>query len=331
MNPKIIQNKIFNIKSEEEFNNLALEVFDYQYKNNPIYNEYVKLICKDLNKIKHYKDIPFLPIEFFRSHKVISADVKAQCVFGSSGTTNELKSLHYVSDISLYQKAAEVSFEARYGNIADYTILALLPSYAERSDSSLIYMINHFISKSNYQDDCGFYHENHSLLLKKLEQLKSKSSQKTLLIGVSFALLDLAEKINFSLENIIVMETGGMKGKRKEIIREELHAILCKKFGVEYIHSEYGMTELLSQAYSNKNGIYKCPPQMKVLTREFNDPLSINESGKSGGVNIIDLANINSCSFIATQDMGKCYPDGPFEITGRFDYSDTRGCNLMVE
>ncbi|NTW32581.1 MAG: acyl transferase [Bacteroidetes bacterium] len=326
-----IKKNIFKITSEEEFNTLAIEIFKHQYKNNTIYGSYVNFICKDVSKIQHYKNIPFLPIEFFRSHKIITENAEIQNVFGSSGTTNQAKSYHYVTDISLYKKAAIAAFETAYGSISDYTILALLPSYIERNDSSLVYMVNYFISKSKYQADCGFYQDSHPVLIEKLKQLKDNPSRKTLLLGVSFALLDFSEKINFPLRNIIVMETGGMKGKRKEIVREELHSILCKKFGVSSIHSEYGMTELLSQAYSHKNGIYKCPPWMKILTREINDPLTLTETGRSGGINIIDLANVNSCSFIATQDVGKCLTDGAFEITGRFDYSDTRGCNLMVE
>lgn len=325
-----IREKIFNISSEEEFNRLAIEIFLYQVENNPVYQKYVSCICKDLKHIRYFEQIPFLPVEFFRTQKVITGNKPEQLVFSSSGTTGQARSYHYVTDLAIYEDSAVTAFERFYGKVADYTILALLPSYSERKDSSLVWMTELFINKSNYREDCGFYRNEYSLLLKKLKKLSKKFSRKILLLGVSYALLDLAEKIDFCLENAIVMETGGMKGKRKEIIRKELHEILCKNFGITSVHSEYGMTELLSQAYSQANGIYRCPPWMKVLVRETNDPLTLIESGRNGGINIIDLANINSCSFIATQDMGKLYKDGTFEVSGRFDQSETRGCNLFM-
>jgi phenylacetate-coenzyme A ligase PaaK-like adenylate-forming protein len=325
-----IRERIFNISSEEEFNGLAIEIFLYQVENNPVYKKYVNCICKDLNNIRHFEQIPFLPVEFFRTQKVITGNKPVQTIFKSSGTTGQARSYHYVTDLAIYEKAAITAYERVYGKVADYTILALLPSYLERKDSSLVWMTQLFINKSNYKEDCGFYLNEYSIPLMKLKKINETKSRKILLLGVSYALLDLAEKIDFSLENAIVMETGGMKGKRKEILRKELHEILCKKFGITSVHSEYGMTELLSQAYSQDNGIYKCLPWMKVLVREMNDPLTLTELGRNGGINIIDLANINSCSFIATQDMGKLFKDGSFEVSGRFDQSETRGCNLFM-
>jgi hypothetical protein len=324
------KDKIFKISTKEVFNNIALEVFFYQYKNNPVYKVYVDMICNDIKQIQHYSQIPFLPIEFFKTHKIITGPSAVQALFSSSGTTGQTRSFHHVTDLGIYEKSSIQCFEGFYGNTADYIIIALLPSYMERKDSSLLWMTSLFINKSNFKSDCGFYLNNHSELLNKLKILCNKKLRNILLLGVSHALLDLAEKVSFPLNNVIVMETGGMKGQRKEIIREELHDILKNKFKVTSIHSEYGMTELLSQAYSKGNGVFKCPQWMKVLTREINDPLALAPLGRSGGINIIDLANINSCSFIATQDMGKCYEDGTFEIIGRFDNSETRGCNLMV-
>jgi hypothetical protein len=322
--------RIFTLKSPDEFNQLALEIFRYQAENNPVYAEYVRLICKDVTSVNHYLQIPFLPIEFFRTKNIVIGDTQVQKIFCSSGTTGQLQSKHFVTDLSVYENSAIRSFEGFYGDVSEFTFLALLPSYLEREDSSLVYMTNLFINKSNFMSDCGFFLDDHEDLLRRLKSLSYEKSRKVLLLGVSFALLDLAEKIDFPLNNIVVMETGGMKGRRKEIIREELHEILCKKMQVKKIHSEYGMTELLSQSYSRGEGIYKCPSWMKVIIREMNDPLAFAEAGRSGGINIIDLANINSCSFIATQDVGKCFTDGSFEVSGRFDYSDTRGCNLMI-
>jgi len=323
-------NRIIEIKSQDEFNLLALEIFRYQAEYNPVYKEYVNHICKDISKVKHYSQIPFLPIEFFRTKDVITGNGPVQKIFRSSGTTGQLQSRHNVTDLSVYENSAIRSFEQFYGNASEFTFLALLPSYLERDDSSLVYMTNHFMSKSNFKSDCGFFLDDHEDLIERLKKLSLEKSRKVLLLGVSFALIDLAEKIDFPLNDIIVMETGGMKGRRKEIIREELHEILCKKMQVKKIHSEYGMTELLSQSYSQGDGIYRCPPWMKVIIREMNDPLTFAEEGRSGGINIIDFANINSCSFIATQDVGKCFADGSFEVSGRFDYSDTRGCNLLL-
>jgi hypothetical protein len=321
---------IFNISSEEEFNRFALEVFRYQYDCNPVYKQYSDIVCKDIEQIINYRQIPFLPVEFYKTQKIISGNNPVSIVFGSSGTTGQQRSFHYVTDLEIYEKSAIASFESNYGDIADYIILALLPSYLERKDSSLVWMCNLFINKSNYKQDSGFYLNNYAELLLKLKKLVNEKDRKVLLLGVSYALLDIAEMIDFPVSNVIVMETGGMKGMRKEMLREELHEILCNKLGISTVHSEYGMTELLSQAYSQGNGIFKCPPWMKVLTRELNDPLALAAVGKTGGINIIDLANLNSCSFIATQDVGKCHNDGTFGISGRSDNSDIRGCNLLV-
>lgn len=321
---------IFNISTEREFNDLALEIFRYQYDCNPVYKQYSDIVCKDIKQIINYRQIPFLPVEFYKTQKILSGNDTVSIVFGSSGTTGQQRSFHYVTDLDLYEKNSITSFERNYGSIADYTILALLPSYIERQDSSLVWMCNLFISKSNNKQDNGFYLNNHGELLATLKRLVKVKDRKVLLIGISFALLCIAEKIKFPLENVIVMETGGMKGMRKEMLREELHEILCAKMGITSVHSEYGMTELLSQAYSQGKGVFRCPPWMKVLTRELNDPLAPSPVGKTGGINIIDLANVNSCSFIATQDIGKFYEDGTFEIIGRSDNSDIRGCNLLI-
>ncbi len=269
-----------------------------------------------------------MPIAFFKSKKVVSSKNIEQSIFSSSGTTGQITSKHYVTDIALYEKSYLKGFESFYGDVSDYCVLALLPSYLERSGSSLIYMVDDLIKKSNHPDS-GFYLDEIDVLIEKLIRLDSQG-KKVLLIGVSFALLDLVEKHQLNLKNTIVIETGGMKGRRKELIREELHDILKKGFGTKAIHSEYGMTELLSQAYSQGNGIFKNPPWMKILIRDTEDPLTLLEMGKTGGVNVIDLANINSCSFIATQDLGKVHANDTFEIIGRFDNSDIRGCNLMV-
>ena len=319
---------IFSITDQKDFNDLALKVFKHQFESNSVYRSFCDLLYKHPTDITSINDIPFLPIEFFKTHQVISTTKRPEIIFTSSGTTNTLTSKHLVSDLSIYKESYIKGFEHFYGKIEDYVILALLPSYSERDGSSLIYMVNDLIARSNHSES-GFYLYNLDDLAITLNKL-NQENQKTLLIGVSFALLDLIERHQFQLNNTIIMETGGMKGKRKEIIREELHQILKKGFGVTTIHSEYGMTELLSQAYSEGNGIFKCVPWMKVLTRDTEDALTTQIVGKTGGLNIIDLANINSCSFIATQDLGKVNNDSTFEVVGRFDNSDIRGCNLMA-
>lgn len=278
--------------------------------------------------VKHLKEIPFLPIQFFKSHEVICGNHTPEIVFTSSGTTGSITSKHGVIDLQIYRESYRNGFTHHYGDIQDYVVLALLPSYLERNGSSLIYMVEDLIKQSN-QPESGFYLNNLTELIQQLKLLDNQG-RKILLIGVSFALLDLVELQTLELKNTIVMETGGMKGRRKELIREELHSLLIAGLGVSFIHSEYGMTELLSQAYSKGNGLFETVPWMKIFTRDPEDPLSFQSYGKTGGINIIDLANYHSCSFIATQDLGKVYPDGSFEVIGRFDNSDIRGCNLMV-
>lgn len=293
-----------------------------------VYREFCDFMKVDKQSVKSLQQIPFLPIQFFKSHNVISNTDAVQEIFTSSGTTGMITSKHLVTDVSLYEESYRKAFSEFYGNIEDYTVLALLPSYLERSGSSLIYMVKDLIELSN-NEHSGFYLKNYDELIAKLIELDT-AGQNVILIGVTYALLDLIEKQNFKLKNTIIMETGGMKGKRKEMIREELHEILCNGFGVQNIHSEYGMTELLSQAYSLGDGIFECPTWMNILIRDTEDALTYVANGKTGGVNVIDLANINSCSFIATQDLGKKYSNNSFEILGRFDNSDIRGCNLMV-
>ena len=319
---------IFTIANQKQFEKIALKVFRFQYENNSVYRDFCDFLKVEKSSVKSLQQIPFLPIQFFKSHEVVSSTNPVQETFTSSGTTGMITSQHLVTDISLYEQSYRNAFSEFYGNIEDYAVLALLPSYLERKGSSLIYMVNDLIQLSN-NPNSGFYLHNYDELTSKLIELDSEG-QNVLLIGVTYALLDLIEQQNFQLQNTIVMETGGMKGKRKEIIREELHEILCKGFGVSNIHSEYGMTELLSQAYSLGNGIFECPNWMQILIRDTEDALSYVSTGKTGGINVIDLANINSCSFIATQDLGKKYPNNSFEVLGRFDNSDIRGCNLMV-
>ena len=323
-----MQDEIFNIQSEQDFQNLALRIFNYQFENNSVYRSFCDLLYKHPSDVKSIEEIPFLPIQFFKSHQVISSTESPKITFSSSGTTGSITSKHIVTDLELYESSFRKAFELFYGDISSYTVLALLPSYLEREGSSLIYMVNDLIQKSN-NPESGFYLNNLADLSEKLTALDA-SGQKVLLIGVSFALLDLVESEKFNLQNTVIMETGGMKGRRKEVTRKELHQTLTEGFGVDLIHSEYGMTELLSQGYSKGNGIFETPPWMKILIRDTEDPFTILGAEKTGGLNVIDLANINSCSFIATQDLGKVYSDHSFEILGRFDHSDIRGCNLMV-
>lgn len=326
--PEFNTDSIFRIHSKEDFNELALEIFHFQKENNPVYSQFVKqLNVKD--SIKHYKEIPFLPIELFRSQDVLCGERSDNDnVFRSSSTTSQAPSKHIVKDVKLYEKSFVNGFSYFYGPPQDYCILALLPGYLERKDSSLVYMFHKLIELSGHAKS-GFYLNNYEELKSTLGSLKA-SRQRTLLIGVSYALLDLAETGIELDKNFIVMETGGMKGKRKELLKEELHRILKVKLGVDQIQGEYGMTELLSQAYSEKDGIYQCPPWMKVLIRDVEDPLSYVKENRTGGVNVIDLANVNSCSFIATQDLGRMKNNNRFELMGRFDNSDIRGCNLMI-
>jgi phenylacetate-coenzyme A ligase PaaK-like adenylate-forming protein len=325
---QIDTHRIFNIANADEFDTSALDVFRFQYEGNKVYRDFCDHLKKSPENVSHHQEIPFLPISFFKTHQVVSSQQEPQTIFTSSGTTQSTTSKHLVPDIQLYEESFLKAFELFYGKPEEFCVLALLPSYLEREGSSLIYMVNSLIERSEHPNS-GFYLHNLKELHQKLQELEQKNTQ-TLLIGVSFALLDLAEQFPLSLKNTIVMETGGMKGRRKELIREELHYILKKGLGVEKIHSEYGMTELLSQGYSKGNGIFQTPPWMKIITRDTEDPLTIQPNGKTGGINVIDLANLYSCSFIATQDLGKTHPNGTFEVLGRFDDSDIRGCNLMV-
>ena len=319
---------IFSIQTDADFVQAALQTFGYQYQHNQVYQRFCTLLGRTPDKVRQLTDIPFLPIEFFKSEVVYCGNERPTTVFTSSGTTGSQTSHHYVKDLTVYQQSFRKGFADFYGNIEEYTVLALLPSYLERTGSSLITMVADLIERSGSADS-GFYLNEYDLLAEKLTSL-DRSGRKVLLIGVSFALLDLVETHRFQLKNTIVMETGGMKGRRKELIREELHAILCEGFGVEYIHSEYGMTELLSQAYSAGSGLYESVRWLKVLIRDTNDALSYQRPLKTGGINLIDLANIHSCSFIATQDLGRLHPDGKFEVLGRFDNADIRGCNLLI-
>jgi phenylacetate-coenzyme A ligase PaaK-like adenylate-forming protein len=324
----MLETAIFSIKSSEDFERLAIEIFHYQYKNTKVYRQFCDLLKVAPASIKKIENIPFLPIQFFKSHRVISEAETESITFTSSGTTGSITSKHYVSDLKLYENSFLKAFELIYGNPSQYAILALLPSYLERGGSSLVYMAASLIESSDIEHS-GFYLKDTDALIEKLNFLE-KTNQKTILLGVSYALLDLIERQEFKLKNTIVMETGGMKGKRKELIKDELHLILKKGFGVDRIHSEYGMTELLSQAYSTGEGVFSAPPWMKIHTRDTEDALSFVH-GKTGGINVIDLANLHSCSFIATQDLGRIREDGSFEVLGRFDASDIRGCNLMMQ
>lgn len=324
----ISHSDIFSISSHKQFEKTALKVFRFQHENNMVYREFCDLLNIGAHEVKSLAQIPFLPIQFFKSRDVVSNSNPIEQVFTSSGTSGAINSRHLVTDVSWYEDSFRKGFSECYGDIKNYVILALLPSYLERTGSSLIYMVEDLIKRSNNANS-GFYLNNLDALIEKIIALE-KAGQNTILIGVTYALLDLLEKRTFQLNNTIIMETGGMKGKRKEMIREELHDQLCKGFGVAAIHSEYGMTELLSQAYSLGNGVFECPNWMHILIRDTEDALTYVHDGKTGGINVIDLANINSCSFIATQDLGKKNPNNSFEVLGRFDNSDIRGCNLMV-
>tara|TARA_B100000768_G_C11234261_1_gene356497 strand:+ start:322 stop:1242 length:921 start_codon:yes stop_codon:yes gene_type:complete len=305
-----------------------METFHYQYKNNSVYRSYCDLMHFSPSDLKTIKDIPFLPISFFKTHEVKSFNEKETKTFSSSGTSGTQTSKHFIRNISNYQNSFSKAFDLFYKTPNDFVILALLPSYLERKGSSLIYMTDYLIQKSNHSES-GFYLNNFEELKEILMKLEAEQ-QPTLLLGVSFALLDFIGLFNFNLKSTIVMETGGMKGRRKELIREDLHEQLSDGFGKEYIHSEYGMTELLSQAYSSGNGVFSCPPWMQVFIRDTSDPLTYLETGMMGNLNIIDLANIESCAFIATQDIGRIHSLNKFEVLGRIDNVDVRGCNLLV-
>jgi len=322
-----LKSQVFKV-DDSNFNETALEVFYYQYQNNLLYRKYVDLIWG--REVTDFSNIPFIPIEFFKTHKLICADIDDKCsiLFKSSGTTSSNRSFHYVKDIDIYKKSIELSFKKFIGNFDEFHILALLPSYLESGDSSLIFMVD-YLMKLSKRNHSGFFLNNDEDLYNRLKLIE-KNNEKALLIGVSYALLNFSEKYNLNLKNTIVMETGGMKGRREELIREDLHNILSKAFGLSNIYSEYGMTELLSQSYSESEGVFMSPPWKRIFVRDINDPLAYVGYGQTGAIDIVDLANLNSCSFIKTQDLGKKYADGSFEIVGRFDNSDIRGCNLLI-
>ena len=320
--------RIFDIRSFEAFEELALETFEFQYQNIAVYKTFCDYLGVGLKTVDSLEDIPFLPIEFFKTQKIYSPGQIPEITFRSSGTTGSVTSAHHIADLELYRSSFRKCFEKFYGDIKEYCILALLPSYLEREDSSLVFMVQDFIARSDHPAS-GFYLDDHIGLVEKLKDLERRNTT-VLLIGVTFALLDLAHEYKLSLQTTTVIETGGMKGRKKEMVRADVHQVLKNAWNIPAIHSEYGMTELLSQAYSRGDGIFYTPNWMYVLIRDTEDPKHYLGPGQSGGINIIDLANIYSCSFIATQDLGKLTIDGGFEVLGRFDHSDIRGCNLMV-
>ncbi len=331
--PLDIQNRIFTVDNPG-FEALALEVFLWQYEQNPVYQQ----LCKTLKilpaDVKHIENIPFLPIQFFKSRAIRSTNFEPATIFQSSGTTGATNSRHFVKDISLYEESFLTGFTMFYGDISRYTIMGLLPSYQERGNSSLVYMVNELIRRSD-SPRSGFYLHQDDLLFNNIRE-NEKEGKKTLLIGVTYALLDFAARYPTTLRHTIVMETGGMKGRGKEMTREEVHFLLKERLGINEVHSEYGMTELLSQAYSAGSGRFDTPPWMKILVRAEDDPFDVSSCERTGGkiiagvINVIDLANLYSCSFIATDDVARLYPDGSFEVLGRMDNSDIRGCGLMI-
>jgi Acyl-protein synthetase, LuxE len=328
--PRDIEKEIFNVNAAH-FNALALKVFLFQYHHCTIYRQFCDALNVTPVQVTTVEQIPFLPIQFFKSHSISSGVFSPEMLFESSGTTGAVNSRHSVKSLALYKESFLKAFQLFYGNAEAYCIIGLLPSYLERGHSSLVYMVNELVKLSGHENS-GFYLYDHKRLHQTLLSNEAKSTP-TLLIGVSYALLDFTQEYPIALKNTILMETGGMKGRRREMTREELHAQLQKQTGLALIHSEYGMTELLSQAYSSGQGLFNCPPWMKVLIRAEDDPLYVTgpENGKTatGVVNIIDLANLYSCSFIATDDVGKLHSKGSFEVMGRLDQSDIRGCGLM--
>lgn len=316
--------RIFSISSPEQFNAMALEVFRFQAEHCAVYAEYLRLIGVDPASITRIEDIPMLPIGLFKSHDIYSAATPPQIVFTSSATTGMSFSRHLVADTSIYERDFTEGFRLFYGDIKQWSVYGLLPNYLERTGSSLVYMVDSLIRQAG---SGGFYLHNYEKLLSDM----AADSRPKILIGVTYALLELAEKYAPKLDNTVVMETGGMKGRRKEMSKEELHGLLCSAFGVERIHSEYGMAELLSQGYSTGEGLFASPPWMRVIVRDINDPFTHLEAGRRGAIDIIDLGNIYSCSFIATEDVGIAYADNTFRIEGRITDADIRGCNLLVQ
>ena len=323
----ILKDRIFSIRQESEFEKLALEVFRFQASYNPVYKSWLKALNVFFEEVKSIDEIPFLPIEFFKSKVVRSGVDDSELSFNSSGTTSNQTSTHYIYDKELYEKSITEGFNIAYGNYKDFEILALLPSYLERTDSSLVWMVSKLMRGNQAEK---FFLNDYERLNELLIRLK-RDDKKVWLIGVSFALLEFSLIKPPVWDNLIVTETGGMKGRRKEMVREELHAEIKRTWPLKSIHSEYGMTELLSQAWMKEMGKFVCPPWMKVMIRDSSDPFSNLAQGKTGGLNVIDLANLDSCSFIATGDLGKMHFDGSFEVLGRFDFSDVRGCNLLTE
>ena len=318
-------NKTF--QDNADVDSIAKALCVYQYQQNKVYKDWCDHLRIDVSKIESVQEIPFLPISFFKTNKLLCEDENYDLLFESSGTTQSTKSKHYIKDAHLYIKSFTKGFDVFYGDVKEWCIIGLLPSYLQQKNSSLVKMVDELIKLSNHKQS-GFYLDEYEKLHKVLLQLEKKK-QKTLLIGVTYALLDFAEQFPMQLSSTIIMETGGMKGRRKEITRDEVHAILKTQFQTQQIHSEYGMTELLSQAYSKADGKFYCPNWMKVFVRDEDDPLLVKTKGK-GALNIVDLANAYSCAFIATDDVGEVFEDGSFSVAGRLDGSDIRGCSLMV-
>lgn len=331
---KNFKKDLFKI-DETNFGDFALRLFYFQAAHNPVYQSYLAALSIDKNEVKKLSEIPFLPIEFFKTHKIVSSQAPTEIIFESSGTTGSQNSQHHLLDADFYKNVAKHTFEKFYGKLQDYQFLALLPSYLERTNSSLVYMVADFIEQSRggagveNTNFSGFYLSHTQDLIHNLQQLQARK-QKVVLIGVTFALLDFAEGKPMDLSDVIIMETGGMKGRRREMIREEVHDVLKTAFKCQQIHSEYGMTELLSQGYATKDGIFQCPPWVKILLRDTNDPFEVGTHLRNGGINVIDLANIDSCAFIETKDLGVLVDNERFKVLGRYDNADVRGCNLLV-
>lgn len=326
MSTRELEKMIFD--TSFHFEEKAIQVFQYQFEHVDIYRDFCRHLGKFPSNVSQISDIPFLPVEMFKFHRIIADNLEPEKIFRSSGTTSQTQSRHFIASLKLYEESILNGFQTHYGTVKDYCILALLPSYLERDDASLVYMVNYLMNESSHPEN-DFYLNNLSALTEKLTLL-IRQKQKVILIGVSFALLDLAEQFPMDLSNVIVIETGGMKGRREEMTRNQLHKILKEAFQIDWVHSEYGMTEMLSQAYFTKEENFQPATTLKLMAREINDPFSYVENGETGALDVIDLANLYSCSFIATQDVGKVHSTGKFQVLGRMDYSDLRGCNLMV-
>lgn len=326
--PTTLLERPFAVDGPEAFNALALELFHVHAARNPVYRGFLEALRVDPSTVRRVEDIPYLPIGAFKNHRVLLEGLEAAIRFTSSGTTGTNTSMHHVPWPSLYERSFMTSFRAVYGDPTEWRILALLPAYLERAGSSLVYMTEKLIAATG-DPLSGTYLYRYAELADVIQRSEAEG-RKTLLVGVTFALLDLAEQFPKPLRHTVIIETGGMKGRRPEIVREELHGVLKNAFDVPTIHSEYGMTELLSQAWSKGEGIYHCPPWMRVRVREVNDPFATVPLGRTGGIDVVDLCNIASCPFISTQDLGRVHADGSFEVLGRFDHSDVRGCNLIT-